>query len=107
MDGDTRAQPRVRGSSAAEIGRGEERFPCRAFNLSLGGCYVETREWLCDPRVDLLLRVPGRGEAIRCRAEVVRKDWKKDGSLGLALRFRMLDWPELLGLARLVAPGLE
>jgi hypothetical protein len=106
MDKDTRTHPRVLGTAGAEIGRGAERFACRAFNISVAGCYVETRHSFCDPTIDLLLRVPGRKEAISCPAEVVRKDWKNDGTFGLALRFLSLDWTELLGLARLVAPQL-
>jgi len=107
MDNEIRSHPRVRGTAGVELSSGEARYACRAFNLSVAGCYVETRHSLCDPKVDLLLRIPGRREAISCPAEVVRKDWKGDGTVGLALRFLPLDWTELLGLARLVAPQLE
>jgi hypothetical protein len=105
MDNEIRTHPRVRGTAGVELSCGEERFPCRAFNLSVAGCYVETRHSFCDPTIDLLLRVPGRREAISCPAEVVRKDRKNDGTIGLALRFMALDWSQLLGLARL-APQL-
>jgi hypothetical protein len=107
MDDETRTHPRVNGTAGAEIGRGADRIPCRAFNISVAGCYVETRESICDPTLNLLLRVPGRREAIRCPAEVVRRDSKSNGTIGLALRFVSMDWTELLGLARLVAPQLE
>jgi hypothetical protein len=72
MDNEIRTHPRVRGTAGVELSCGEERFACRASNLSLAGCYVETRHSRCDPTVSLLLRVPGRKEAIRCSAEVVR-----------------------------------
>ena len=107
MDNEIRSHPRVRGTAGAELGCGEERFACRAFNLSVAGCYVETKHSLCDPTVDLLLRIPGRREAISYAAEIVRKDQKSDGTIGMALRFLSLDWTALLGLARLVAPQLE
>ncbi len=107
MDNEIRTHPRVRGTAGVELSRGEERFACRAFNLSLAGCYVETRHSVCGPTIELLLRVPGRREAIRCPAEVVRKDQTGNGTVGLALRFLSVDWSELLGLARLVAPQLE
>ena len=67
----------------------------------------QTRHSLRNPTVDLLLRVPGQRNAISCAAEVVRQDLKRDGTVGLALRFLPLDWTELLGLARLVSPQLE
>jgi hypothetical protein len=107
MDNETRTHPRVRGTAGAELSCGEGKFACRAFNLSVAGCYVETRHSLCDPTVDLLLRVPSHREAISCAAAVVRKDIKRDGTVCLALRFLSLDWTELLGLARLVSPQLQ
>jgi hypothetical protein len=91
----------------AAIRDGGERFACRASNLSVAGCYVETDHALTNPRLSLLLRVPGQHHEIACQAEVLRQDWKRDGKLGLALRFLSVDWTVLLGLARLVAPQLE
>jgi len=107
MDNETRTHPRVRGSAKAALSSGAERFACRAFNLSLVGCYVETHHSVPSPRVSLMLRVPGQHHEIACPAEVTRRDRKNDGTVGLALRFLSVDWTVLLGLARLVAPQLR
>lgn len=107
MDHETRNHPRVRGATAATLSDGFARFACRASNLSVAGCYVETTHALTNPRLSLLLRVPGQHHELSYAAEVVRQDWKRDGKLGLALRFLSVDWTALLGLARLVAPQLE
>lgn len=98
------------GTAGVELRSAQGHFSCRARDVSLAGCYVETRRALKEapegPQVEVVFQVPGQRERIRCAAEVVRQDAKSDGTIGLALRFQPVDWAAFLGLARLVAPQL-
>ncbi len=105
-DAETRNHPRVRGTAGVELLSAEGRQACRALDLSLAGCYVETRALPESARVELSFQVPGQRERITCPAEVIRRDRHRDGTVGLALRFLNIDWAALLGLARIVSPQL-
>lgn len=106
MENETRHHPRVRGTAGVELCAQEGRFTCRARDMSLAGCYLETHHTVVGPHVQLVFQVPGQLERVACAAQVVRQDLKSDGTLGLALRFKAMDWSALLGLAKIVAPQL-
>jgi len=103
MNRDPRHHPRVTGTAGVELKSREGRFTCRARDLSLAGCYVETKAQMHS---DDVLQIPGQVERVSFPARVVRKDARGDGTVGLALKFLSVDWSALLGLARLVAPQL-
>ncbi len=106
MNRDPRHHPRVTGTAGVELRSREGRVVCRPRDLSLAGCYVETRTAPTDDEVEILLHVPGQSGRVAFPARVVRRDRRHDGTLGLALQFLAMDWAALLGLARLVSPQL-
>ncbi|MHB8417216.1 MAG: PilZ domain-containing protein [Myxococcales bacterium] len=96
-----RQHPRVAPPSEVILRQGAGELRCRARNLSITGCFLETPGELQAGMVDLVFMEPSGGEAVRCRGQILRREPR-----GLAVRFLGLEWGELFGLARLVAPGL-
>jgi hypothetical protein len=103
---DPRHHPRVTGTAGVELRSKSGQVVCRPRDLSLAGCYVETRVAPEADEVELLLHIPGQRGRVAFPARVVRRDKRHDGMLGLALQFLAMDWSALLGLARIVSPQL-
>ncbi len=96
-----RQHPRVASPAEVLVHSGEIQLHCRARDLSMAGCFVETLRAVESDTVSLVFVVPAGGEAVTCDARIVRRERG-----GLAVRFLGLDWGALFGLARLVSPGL-
>ncbi len=96
-----RHHPRVAPPSEVVLRHGKRELRCRARDLSITGCFLETPGEVEAGEVDLVFLQPAGGEAVRCRGEVLRREPR-----GLAVRFLGLEWGAFFGLARLVSPGL-
>jgi hypothetical protein len=97
-----RHHPRVAPPSQVLIKAGSQgELRCRTRDLSIAGCFLETPREVEAGMIDLVFMWPEGQEAVRCRGQVLRREAR-----GLAVRFLGLEWTELFGLARLIAPGL-
>lgn len=106
MSEKTRNHPRVAQATGVELRSGTLVAQCRARDLSLAGCYLETAQEVAGEIVDLVFVGSEEDQVARCQAQILRRDREADGRRGLAVRFLSLGWGDLFGLARLLAPGL-
>ena len=75
-------------------------------DLSMAGCYVEIRKPVRGPVVEVVMSLPGSARGLRCEAEILRQELRRDGRIGMALRFVNVDWSTVIDLARLISPQL-
>lgn len=101
MENHYRHHPRVAPPSEVLLRQGHSELRCRTRDLSITGCFLETPRAPEGGMVELVIKTPVGDEIVRCRGQVVRREPR-----GVAVRFLGLDFGELFGLARLIAPGL-
>jgi PilZ domain len=95
-----RFHPRVEANFMVQVHVNGRSVVAKARDLSMAGLFLLAHPGDAEQRLTLTLPLPG-GEDIVTRCHIRRRE-----AQGVALEFDMLDWDEMIALARYLSPRL-